>query len=142
MTYLLDTNIIINLVRNSNKQLVGKIRDIIANKDIFISLVSFAEIKSFSYQNNWGESKIIKLDNFFNSINILEINQDLIDIYVEIDSFSQGKHKTILSNFSKNMGKNDLWIASTAKYSNLTLITTDNDFNHLDPYFIKILNLN
>ncbi len=67
----------------------------------------------------------------------------MISDYIEIDSFSQGKHKTIPSSFSaKNMGKNDLWIASTAKYFDLTLITTDNDFKHLDPYFIKILNLN
>ncbi len=31
------------------------------------------------------------------------------------------------------MGKNDLWIAATAKVSGLTLLTTDADFDHLHP---------
>ena len=31
------------------------------------------------------------------------------------------------------MGKNDVWIAATAKVSGTTLLTTDGDFNHLCP---------
>jgi hypothetical protein len=29
------------------------------------------------------------------------------------------------------MGKNDLWIAALAKFHDLTLLTTDHDFDHL-----------
>jgi len=36
------------------------------------------------------------------------------------------------------MGKNDIWIAATAKVLNVTLLTTDNDFNHLKDKFIKL----
>lgn len=36
------------------------------------------------------------------------------------------------------MTKNDLWIAATASILNLTLITTDLDFNHLSPIFLKL----
>jgi len=35
------------------------------------------------------------------------------------------------------MGKNDLWIASTAALLGLKLITTDADFNHLHDVFIE-----
>ena len=31
------------------------------------------------------------------------------------------------------MGKNDLWIAATAKATGATLLTTDKDFDHLYP---------
>jgi hypothetical protein len=31
------------------------------------------------------------------------------------------------------MGKNDLWIASAAKATGATLMTTDKDFDHLHP---------
>lgn len=63
----------------------------------------------------------------------------MLDVYAEIDAYSQGKHldkKHGLS--SRNMGKNDLWIAATALVTNSTLITTDKDFDHLDPEFIKV----
>ena len=36
------------------------------------------------------------------------------------------------------MGKNDLWIASLAAMLNLQLITTDNDFDHLNGVFFKV----
>jgi len=31
------------------------------------------------------------------------------------------------------MGKNDLWIAATARTTGATLLTTDKDFDHFDP---------
>jgi predicted nucleic acid-binding protein len=36
------------------------------------------------------------------------------------------------------MGKNDLWIAATAKVANATLITVDSDFSHLAKSFIQV----
>lgn len=39
---------------------------------------------------------------------------------------------------ARNMGKNDLWIAATAAMSEATLLTTDNDFDHLDGHYFKV----
>lgn len=142
---LLDTNILVYLVKNKNVTLVKKLYEIISkNQDeVYISIVSVAEIKAFAYRNSWGKKRELILNEILENSNVLDVNDSLVSQYIEIDTFSQGKHKTIPSSFSaKNMGKNDLWIAATAKHYNLTLITTDNDFNHLAPYFIKILNLN
>lgn len=36
------------------------------------------------------------------------------------------------------MGKNDLWIASTAALLGLELVTTDMDFNHLHEVFVDV----
>lgn len=36
------------------------------------------------------------------------------------------------------MGKNDIWIAATASVFNLTLVTTDKDFEHLDGVYLKV----
>ena len=36
------------------------------------------------------------------------------------------------------MGKNDIWIAATTSVLNATLLTTDNDFNHLQNEFIEL----
>jgi tRNA(fMet)-specific endonuclease VapC len=57
----------------------------------------------------------------------------LIDAYVDIDVFSQGKHTIPLGGSPRNMGKNDIWIASVAKVLSATLVSTDKDFEHLTP---------
>jgi hypothetical protein len=36
------------------------------------------------------------------------------------------------------MGKNDLWIAATAHALNAILLTTDNDFDHLNNIFFEV----
>ena len=41
---------------------------------------------------------------------------------------------------ARNMGKKDLWIAVTALYFDEELYTTDNDFNHLPPYGLRLVN--
>ena len=38
----------------------------------------------------------------------------------------------------RNMGKNDLWIAATARALNIPLLTTDADFSHLDGTFLEL----
>ena len=58
-------------------------------------------------------------------------------MYSEIDVYSQGKHPELkLPKSAHKMGKNDLWIAATASVHIATLISTDNDFDHLDGVFI------
>ena len=61
--------------------------------------------------------------------------------YAEIDAYSQGK---LLSNpvpvgsSARNMGKNDLWIAATASILNITLLTSDKDFDHLNGVYLDV----
>ncbi len=64
----------------------------------------------------------------------------MIKRYGEIDAFSQGKLVNLpLGMTARNMGKNDLWIASTASLLNATLITTDKDFQHLDKVYLDLI---
>ena len=70
----------------------------------------------------------------------LPFQNNIIKRYAEIDAFSQDKLKNQPLNYSaRNMGKNDLWIAATASVLNIPLMTTDNDFNHLDKLFLKLI---
>ncbi|MEL7118171.1 MAG: hypothetical protein AAFO07_01980 [Bacteroidota bacterium] len=66
--------------------------------------------------------------------------EEVIYRYAEIDAFSQGKIDQSNSKFSsRNMGKNDIWIAATASVFDLKLVTTDKDFNHLDGKYLELL---
>lgn len=39
---------------------------------------------------------------------------------------------------ARSMGKNDLWIAATASILSAKLLTTDNDFDHLDGVYLDL----
>ncbi len=141
MTYILDSNILIYLVRE-NSSVISTLdeMDVFGANVSSISFASFGESLAFALKNKWGTSKIARLEFLLKRIPNLEIaGRPLADAYAEIDAFSQRRHPTLKSTFSaRNMGKNDLWIAATAHLSDATLLTTDNDFDHLSPHFFKI----
>lgn len=142
MTYLLDTNILVVYVRGKNQafNLEEELGLLSSQDDVVISVVSVAEIKSLALQNGWGKNKTEKLISLLNRFLIADVNIDeIIERYVEIDAFSQSKHPTKKGAFTaRNMGKNDLWIAATGSVLNLILVTSDNDFDHLDGEFLKL----
>ena len=66
--------------------------------------------------------------------------EEVISRYAEIDAYSQGKIRKQSVNFSsRNMGKNDIGIAATASVFDLKLVTTDQDFDHLQDDYIELL---
>lgn len=108
-----------------------------------ISVVSIGELKSIALQNNWGEHKINRLNDFVKQFLIADINvETIIQRYAEIDAFSQGKlPNSPVKSSSKNMGKNDLWIAATASVLKAALLIANKDYVHLDNEFIKLLQI-
>ena len=81
-----------------------------------------------------------ELEEFLLKFVVVNINTEaIINCYAEIDAFSQGRLDGRKSNFTaRNMGKNDLWIAATASVLDATLLTTDNDFEHLRDEFLTV----
>jgi predicted nucleic acid-binding protein len=114
------------------------------NNQLIISVVSVGEIKSLAIKNNWGARKIDKLQKLLGKFVIADINvEEVIDKYAEIDAYSQGKLPGRTGNFtSRNMGKNDLWIAATGAVLNVIIVTTDGDFDHLDGKYVRLKKVN
>jgi tRNA(fMet)-specific endonuclease VapC len=140
MNLLLDTNIILNIIRA--KDFPGIIHFINPdNSPVYLSIVSEAEIKSLALRKNWGTNRLHLLDSFLDEINIIEVNQSSVNIYAEIDAYSQRSNLSFEEypfNTPRNMGKNDLWIASLSALLSLRLITTDADFDHLHNVFFEV----
>lgn len=142
MTYLLDTNII--LLNLQKKPLAYRIREELGLNDetnvAYVSVVTVGEIRSLAFQNKWGAQRIAGLRTYLDSFVTLDINvETVINRYAEIDAFSQNRlTERPLGMSARNMGKNDLWIAATASVLGATLITTDNDFVHLDNQFLTL----
>lgn len=142
MNYLLDTNILLIYIRDTEftRKLEEKVKILNPSNNLVISVVSLGEIKSIGKQNRWGEKKIKRLFEVLDRFLIADINvSEIIEKYAEIDAYSQGKLEGKKSKLSaRNMGKNDIWIAATASVLELELITTDGDFSHLEGEYLKL----
>lgn len=88
MNLLLDTNIVLNIIRARK---ITSILDFINPNDerMFLSVVSEAELKSLAIRNKWGVNRRTFLDDFLSQINIIDVTQLYVNIYAEIDAFSQ-----------------------------------------------------
>jgi tRNA(fMet)-specific endonuclease VapC len=137
---LIDTNIALLAIREGEEwkrlwQSLG-----MEQSTIFFSVVSIGELRSIALRNSWGNKRIAEMEKLMSEFVILDINIEVvIRQYARIDAFSQGKLKDMpLGISSRNMGKNDLWIAASASAFQLTLLTTDHDFDHLHPDFLPL----
>jgi predicted nucleic acid-binding protein len=143
MNYFFDTNAILIYLRDHvQKDWLDKNYDPLGDDNTaMISVVVLGELESLYLRNNWGRRRIENLRIFLRKFLITDINsRDIIRRYGEIDAFSQGKLKEKrLGDSSRNMGKNDLWIAATASVTNSRLISSDKDFNHLNGEYLDLL---
>jgi predicted nucleic acid-binding protein len=143
MNYFFDTNAILIYLRDHvQKDWLDKNYDPLGDDNTaMISVVVLGELESLYLRNHWGRRRIENLRIFLKKFLITDINsRDIIRRYGEIDAFSQGKLKEKrLGDSSRNMGKNDLWIAATASVTNSRLISSDKDFNHLNGEYLDLL---
>ena len=141
MRVIYDTNILLQILRKADS--IERLQAQLGSQYLedFISIVTVAEIRSLAIQFNWGNPRINQMTEVLSDLSVIDINSpEIIDRYVEIDCYSKGKHRNLVSNFSAiKMGKNDLWIAATASVNQCTLLTMDLDFNHLHNKFVDIV---
>lgn len=108
--------------------------------NFIISVVTYAELISLfkdrmrKGKNSPQQYRLVAT--FIENVSIIEIrnHSDILDAYCELDGFSLDGELLNKRNLNKGpiiMGKNDLWIAATAKVTGAELITIDKDFNHL-----------
>ena len=145
---VIDTCTVIHIVKGTPQGIscITQIEKFDPSPNIIISVVSMAELHSFSIQNKWGKEKVQKLEKFLEYVTIVNINaadRALLDAYVSIDGYSKRKlldpSGSLMPGSARKMGKNDLWIAATALVIDAPLVTTDGDFDHLNGVFMEII---
>ena len=142
MNYLLDTNLIIIYTKDSKiaAEIEHRYNLFSAENKLSVSVVTIGELNAIIKKLKLGERRQKLIQDLLENMVKVDIHfEEVIDSYGDIDAYSQGKLNEHPTEFSaRNMGKNDLWIAATASAFDLTLITTDKDFNHLKDKFIKL----
>lgn len=137
---LFDTNVLLFFLRDDARwQSIYQKYDI-ENTLNCLSVVSLGELYALALRNNWGERRVSQIAQLKRDFTIIDINiEEIIQRYAQIDAYSQGKLLSRpLSISARNMGKNDLWIAAIASVYNMTLLTADADFEHLDNAFLTL----
>ena len=142
MDYILDTNLIVIYSRDSDiAEKIEKDYQLFDDRNsLAVSVVTLGEVSALIKKFGIGEKRRKKIESMLSRLAKVRIDtEEVIDRYGEIDAYSQRKLKKERGNFSaRNMGKNDLWIAATASVYDLTLITTDKDFDHLRGEYVKL----
>ena len=129
---LLDTSVLLQFVRES--------RPLPART--MLSVIVAAELQVFAIRLQWQGKKLAYLTQMRERFPPIEITDALIPAYAHLDAYSQGKLLTQplpRGMTARNMGKNDLWLASTALFFDTELYTADNDFDHLQFAGVRIV---
>lgn len=130
-SYLFDSNILVHMVRES--PLADYVRKtyspLLADPRPAISVVTEGELRSLAIQWNWGERKKNQMRFLLQYFLRVPVDHQMVfEAYGAIDSYSES--------IGRSMGKNDLWVAAAASAMNSTLVTTDTDFDHLQPTYL------
>lgn len=137
--YILDTNILLALVRG---QALGQRIDEAyalssATTRPIISIVTEAELRTLARVHSWGEQKLRTVSHLLENVTKVPVHvPEVMAAYVEIELVSRAHPRG-----ARTLGKNDVWIAATARATGAVLMTTDADFDHLNPDVIRVIRI-
>jgi tRNA(fMet)-specific endonuclease VapC len=130
--YLLDTNVLVHLVRGDSvwQRVRAKYQPLVVDPRPIISVVTAGELRSLALQFNWQMGKIDQMEFYLGYFKRVSIDDhEIIRAYSVIDAHCL--------RIGQPLSKNDVWIAATASVTGARLLTTDKDFDRLDPLFLS-----
>jgi tRNA(fMet)-specific endonuclease VapC len=132
LLYLLDTNVLVHLIRGDAVwvRVRATYQPLLIAQRPIISVVTAGELRSLALQFNWQAEKIDQMEFYLGYWKRVSIDDaEIIRAYAVIDAHCQ--------RIGQPLGKNDVWIAATASVMGSRLLTTDKDFDRLDPLFLS-----
>jgi len=124
--YLLDTNVIIDLI-NNNRNIKLSFDN---NKEIIIPSIVIGELYFGAYNSKDISKNINTIINLIIDNNIINCSVETAEIY--------GKVKSELRLKGRPIPENDIWIASIAIQNNLILVSKDKHFNEIDDLKLEV----
>lgn len=129
---VLDTCVLVHLLRGNDlgRKIDAEFGLSRGKVTALLSAVTLGEARSLALQWSWGSDRIQRLERLFRELIVMAVDLDpVLERYAVIDKHSR--------DVGRKMGKNDLWIAATAAATHATLLSTDRDFDHIDPTLVS-----
>ncbi len=125
--YLLDTNICSALIREDER--VEKKLAVIDNNLIYINWVIASELRYGAVKK--GSKKLnIRVNEMLDMFTVLQPNESIIESYAKV------RHQLTIQ--GKQIGSNDLWIASHALVEGLIVVTNNvKEFSRVDNLVVE-----
>jgi tRNA(fMet)-specific endonuclease VapC len=134
--YLLDTNHCSYLI-NNNPQVVATAQSY-AQEPFGISIISYGELLYMTEKSELRDLNLQVVQTFLTEIDIYLIDKEIAEIYSQLKicifrQFAPKDKSKRRSTRIQDLGfdDNDLWIAATAIYHNLILVSADSDFTRM-----------
>lgn len=125
MHYLIDTNILIYRLKNAGNVNSNFLKN--RNEQMYVSVISYGELIYGARKSRFVEKNLETVKAIKSIFPLLDINSNVMDIFVEIKNYVQKIGRTV--------DDMDLLIASTAISKGMTLVT------HNIKHFEQIANL-
>ena len=137
MSYLLDTNHCSYII-NGNSQVIDALNRRITGS-IAVSIITYAELLYMTEKSERALENRMAVEAFLSNINLYFIDEETAIIYSSLktsifDRFApKDKNKRRRTKID-NLGftDHDLWIAATAIQHDLTLVSSDSDFERIN----------
>lgn len=118
--FLLDTNILIALLNDEEA-----IRsNLVHPREVSISVVALGELFFGAAKSVKRIENIARIERFVSGRSIIVCDIEIAKEY--------GSIKKLLKEKGRPIPENDLWIAATAKYKGMILVTRDHHFDEVD----------
>ena len=131
MSYLLDTNIVIDQIRGDEN--ITSLLKGIAEEGFCLSTVSLAELYHGAYKSDHPTKSRTKVDRWLDipALKLVSVDREVANEY--------GKLMSVLQKKGVKLFEMDVLIAATAKVSNLKILTRDRKhFERLKKFGLKV----
>lgn len=118
MKYMLDTNIIIYLIKNKPPQVAQKVASLPKNAELCMSFITYGELLKGVHGSQNPQKSQANLDRITKQIRVLFANTTVCEYY--------GKWASDLKAKGTPIGNSDLWIASHALAVGAVVVTHNN----------------
>ncbi len=123
--YLLDTNIVIGLLK-------GRIEDLpkaLVDSSVYLSIVVLGELLYGALHSSRADENIAKIERLAATMTVLDCDRDTARFY--------GRIKASLRRRGRPIPENDIWIAASAQQHGLTVATRDRHFENIEDLSIE-----
>lgn len=115
MIYMLDTNILIYLMKNKPLVVAERVAKLLPQDQMVMSFVTYAELLKGAYGSENPAKALERIERISQRVSVVYPTGKIAEIY--------GKWGNILKQKGTPIGNNDLWIACHALAINAVLVT-------------------